>query len=353
NRSRIDIKSRRKGCCQVEGTAQALQVWREPGGPEALIKEIIKEGVGDPFSLEEDDVGVGKKVNLGELNRRQCMRNVSDGHFTIAVRVLTSSGKKHPHVACPIVPPFKAKVEAISSSKKVVLSRIKSFPKGKSCGRDRLLAQHLVDVLGKAVVVVFDDLVTSITVVVNLLLAGKCPSTLGEFIASAPLTPLLKPGGGIRPIVVGDGCCYRGWKEVGQYPKDFQFRVGASNGGEANHAVNRLIEAKRECTQHTGVLCFVSSKVVVPHSLLKWNSLIRAPRGVQQGDPLGLVLFALTLHPLVHRINEVCNLYFMAWYLDDGTIIGDTEVVSDALHLIIKEGPSMGLHLNVEKTEIF
>ncbi|KAL8167527.1 hypothetical protein V2J09_009026 [Rumex salicifolius] len=27
--------------------------------------------------------------------------------------------------------------------------------------------------------------------------------------------------------------------------------------------------------------------------------------------------------------------------------------VSDALHLIIKEGPSMGLYLNVEKTEIF
>ena len=43
----------------------------------------------------------------------------------------------------------------------------------------------------------------SISGVVNLFLAGKCPMELGEYIASAPLTPLVKPGGGIRPIAVG------------------------------------------------------------------------------------------------------------------------------------------------------
>ncbi|KAL8167523.1 hypothetical protein V2J09_009022 [Rumex salicifolius] len=91
--------------------------------------------------------------------------------------------------------PFGAKVEVFSSSKDVVLSRINSFPKGTSCGRDGLSAQQLVDASGKATVVVANDLVSSITIV--------CPSVLGEFIASAPLTPLLKPRGGIQPIVVG------------------------------------------------------------------------------------------------------------------------------------------------------
>lgn len=78
-----------------------------------------------------------------------------------------------------------------------------SFPKGTSCGRDGLRAQHLVDAMSGAAAAVADILLASITGVVNLWLAGKCPAELGEFIASAPLTPLLKPGGGLRPIAVG------------------------------------------------------------------------------------------------------------------------------------------------------
>ncbi|GKF19138.1 hypothetical protein Tco_0067776 [Tanacetum coccineum] len=48
-----------------------------------------------------------------------------------------------------------------------------------------------------------DELVSSITQVVNLFLEGKCPTMLGEYIANAPLTLLVKPGGGIRPISGG------------------------------------------------------------------------------------------------------------------------------------------------------
>nr|GFA09019.1 hypothetical protein [Tanacetum cinerariifolium] len=68
-----------------------------------------------------------------------------------------------------------------------------------------LRAQHLMDCLSGAVVAIFDELVSSITQVVNLFLDGKCPNKLGEFIASGPLTPLVKPGDGIRPIDFGVG----------------------------------------------------------------------------------------------------------------------------------------------------
>ncbi|XP_076909315.1 uncharacterized protein LOC143566517 [Bidens hawaiensis] len=75
--------------------------------------------------------------------------------------------------------------------------------------------------------------------------------------------------------------------------------------------------------------------------------------GVQQGDPLGPLLFALALHPLIHQVRDGCKLPFHAWYLDDGTIIGDAIEVAKALDIIRSKGPSLGLELNIKKTEVY
>lgn len=81
--------------------------------------------------------------------------------------------------------------------------------------------------------------------------------------------------------------------------------------------------------------------------------ILSSTLGVQQGDPIGPLLFSLTLHPLVKYINSRCKLDLHAWYLDDGTSIGDTLEVAKALSIIESEGPSRGLHLNIKKTEVF
>ncbi|KAI3823970.1 hypothetical protein L1987_05416 [Smallanthus sonchifolius] len=93
-------------------------------------------------------------------------------------------------------PPLVVEVDSI-------LGCIKSFPKGTSCGKDGLRAQHILDALCGDGSAVATDLLTTITAVVNLWLGGRCPSSLSGFVASAPLTPLLKPDNGIRPIAVG------------------------------------------------------------------------------------------------------------------------------------------------------
>ena len=43
--------------------------------------------------------------------------------------------------------------------------------------------------------------------------------------------------------------------------------------------------------------------------------------GVQQGDPLGPLRFALTLHPVIERLkHDDIGLLANVWYLDDGTL---------------------------------
>ncbi|GJW79180.1 putative reverse transcriptase domain-containing protein [Tanacetum coccineum] len=74
---------------------------------------------------------------------------------------------------------------------------------------------------------------------------------------------------------------------------------------------------------------------------------------VKQGDPLGPLLFALILHPLLHKIKDSCKLLLHAWYLDDRTVIRDSKEVARVLDIIKVSGLGLGLELNIKKTDIF
>ncbi|KAL6505584.1 hypothetical protein OROHE_022963 [Orobanche hederae] len=266
---------------------------------------------------------------------------------------------------------------------------IKSFPKGTSCGRDDLRAQHILDALCGEGSTVSNDLLFAIALVVNLWLGGRCPMSLAEFVASAPLTPLLKPDGGIRPIAVGSiwrrlvsKVAMKGvGKDMARYLNDFQFGVGVSGGAEAIlHSANRVLSNRHEDGSMTMLnVDFSNAFNMVDRSALLREVRVRCPSislwveflygqaarlylgdghimsatGVQQGDPLGPLLFALVLHPLIHRVRDNCNLLLHAWYLDDGTIIGDSHEVAKALDIIREAGPGLGMVLNICKTEIF
>ena len=88
--------------------------------------------------------------------------------------------------------------------------------------------------------------------------------------------------------------------------------------------------------------------------LLLGKDSIRSCCGVQQGNALGPLGFALTLHPLIEKIKaELPGLTLNAWYLDDGTLMGPPEDLAAALHIVERDGPSLGLHLNRSKSLIF
>nr|GEV57602.1 hypothetical protein [Tanacetum cinerariifolium] len=284
-----------------------------------LVNELTTQLVGpyrtgDRLGLVSDRLaeltpsfrGVKKSNKHDEANVVQHKCKLGDGYFTAAIKVLTSSGivpstldtlheldAKHPY-ALPLTlssSPFG--VDAFSVYKNLVLNMIGSFPKGTSSGRDGLRAQHLMDILERVASVVAHDLLVSITEVVNMFLGGKCPSQLVEYIANAPLTPLVKPGGGIRPIVVGTV-----WRRL------------------VSKVASSLIESK----------------------------------GTKFGSSMLLVDFknAFNLVYMSILLEET-----RAWYLNDITIVGDTLIVAKALDIIMIDGLARELFLNVDKTELF
>ena len=90
--------------------------------------------------------------------------------------------------------------------------------------------------------------------------------------------------------------------------------------------------------------------------LLSAMGTLRSESGVQQGDPLGPLLFCLVLHKVVTAIaaDSICSqLSFHSWYMDDGVIAGPKQAALQALSIIKQLGPPLGLFINASKCELF
>nr|GFB58274.1 putative reverse transcriptase domain-containing protein [Tanacetum cinerariifolium] len=96
----------------------------------------------------------------GNTNIKQCLRKVTDGHFTAAVKVLSSFGvtpycddtikaleAKHPYKPPRFMPSITFFEPPLVAEIDSVFGCIKLFPKDTSCGRDGLRAQHILDAL--------------------------------------------------------------------------------------------------------------------------------------------------------------------------------------------------------------
>ena len=275
------------------------------------------------------------------------------------------------------LPPLPFQIDA-----EVIVKAIRSFPSGSTGGLDGLLPQHLKDLTGPTAGDGAASLLTGLIGLMVLILKGRTPPAIRPLFFGANLTALSKKGGGVRPIAIGctlrrlaSKCaCIHALQSIPQLLSPHQLGFGIAGGTEAavhasrvylnnltpdkamvkvdfRNAFNtiqrdKMIGAVRE--HIPDLLPFIHSAYSSP-SILLWNDVqVHSAEEIQQGDPIGPMLFSLTIHDLVSSLTSE----FSVFYLDDGTIGGNLDDITADLKRIEEQGQDLGLYLNVEKSEL-
>ncbi|XP_062519145.1 uncharacterized protein LOC134194239 [Corticium candelabrum] len=340
--------------------------------------------------------------NTATTNTRRSLRLASEGRYSDALQALGSRGcashdssealeelaNRHPVHDLPAwleeVPP------SLVVDSQEVISALEAFPNGSSPGYSHLRAQHLIDAIRGCNVPEAQSCLENLTRLMCLLLSGRLDRNISPFLSGAPLTALQKKAGGIRPIAVGEVlrrlasrlCCSAIKPRLPDVFLPYgQVGVGIRGGLEASvHSLRSYIEensarhdlccfkldmknAFNECHRNS-FLKRLGSEFPELVAWVQWcyhcaaelrfgYHHLTSTAGVQQGDPLGPLLFSLVVLELMDEVGEVPGLDLNLWYLDDGTFAGTRKSVSKLINFIIEKGPSLGLHVNLSKCEVF
>ena len=242
--------------------------------------------------------------------------------------------------------------------------------------------------LQAALLVHGNDFLRSLTKLTNHLLAGKAPSEVQAHFAGARLCALSKGENDVRPIAAGETLRRLASKAVCNAirPKASELFEGKQYGVAAPAGAERVIHMCRlamssNMENPNFVMCKVDLRNAFnnvsraaflplvqeyfpelfpwinwcysdPSSLTYGARFISSEEGVQQGDPLGPLLFSLVALELSEAINLQTDIPAQLWYLDDGVLVGQAQEVRDALDTIARVGPQWDLYLNTSKCEI-
>eukprot|EP00171_Calliarthron_tuberculosum_P010506 IDg10506t1 len=334
-------------------------------------------------------------------NHKRAVRLAHEGTYSRAAQALQSDGiceaseevhaellRKHPQTPATTdgefallsadVQPEIAQHDAFTPSE--VRAAVESFPKAAGAGGSGLSAAHILEMVRTPCNKKEYGFLAALTRLCNKLAAGQAPPGMAQWVAAVPVIPLRKRGGSVRPIAIGETVrrlvgklwMRRLRTRAAVHLLPSQVGVAVSGGAEATvHACRRLADKLGDDKGYgllqldfANAFNLVSRaaflRVVRMHfpELHAWCSYTygnaalpllwsgqrrwRSATGVQQGDPLGPMLFALAVEALMTDLRahlaqwseqartpddkQPASLLAL-FYCDDGVFVGKHEVL--------------------------
>ena len=346
---------------------KAADKLRKAGGPSAIARAIA-------WARE----GCYSKALAALLSR---------GSAEADTKVVEELKKLHPgraKGAVPNVPYNWSEIPAVRLTPEKIGKALDEFTLGTACGYTAWRLEHLLqcreaDTTGQFLVVLTD--------LCQLLAEGKVKWDIQPYLGGAALSALIKKGGGIRPVAVGEIVRRLVSKALLSEVKHMipavlgtqQFGVGAKGGSQrVGHLMRRLWQIRNSdpkfCVwkgdfsnafnaglrqkileavkKHIPALLPWASWLLVQESTLIFREVeIKSAEGSQQGDPLGPLLFALLIKDLtddlgafrVHILDEKAPQSLQDVAAMYGVTVGDIRAANGDIEMPSDDDTPLGI----------